>query len=611
MIQTTPSNKFNNNSLLQPTINKVLHQEKEEEEKEFHVVLVDIKNTHDTGTIKCVKKNMYDIDLKYIAISYRWGELNVQYVETPDYTAHITSFGLYDLRLLGLYIGYEPDLKDIRYLWIDAISIDQQNHTRKKETILQMSQIYKRASYILAIPDLHTQYLCKYPANKEIINLLKYKYNATIRDEIVNNKHSSSTNPTKQQHTNNDETYSFIQKLKNEKVINEIERLKIENEELKMKMKEIQMEMEEIKWKQEKDEIKKIYQFLAYLVDDWSNRAWVISEYHIAKQKYKNHRTPLKYWFISLVNYGLRNQFFFSYPFDDDMDAHQQQCTEKDENDDNNNKILTYQEVDNIKTFHRFLKSRFMQRSHLKIILSSNTTRNEDRFNAILPSWNEYKHHIKNVLEWNITDMTSVRLKLYEIMNLWDKATLLYACTGYDNYLLPSFACRYNADKLRIVEKCNCDNDIYKEFEEKALKEMSCYITGEVIMQIQQLINDYKTHSKPLWAENLTSIQLKQSHRCLSVKSNSYFLRNEKPYGRFDCQNKLSLDDKDDIDYAFIPFFISTLPGFMDESLVYEYSSSIYLVGNKDKNKWMLTNGKTDNYELEHFCSDDYIFNIY
>ncbi|CAO3638586.1 unnamed protein product [Cunninghamella blakesleeana] len=69
-----------------------------------------------------------------------------------------------------------------------------------------------------------------------------------------------------------------------------------------------------------------------------------------------------------------------------------------------------------------------MQRSHLDMILNSNASRNEDRFNAILSSWNEYSHLIKNkdtISKWNITNMTLVRLKLYEIMDdLWDKVII-------------------------------------------------------------------------------------------------------------------------------------------------------------------------------------------
>ncbi|CAO3638433.1 unnamed protein product [Cunninghamella blakesleeana] len=71
----------------------------QKQKKVFDLILLNIKEScHDLTKTKCVKKNMYDSDLKYIAISYRWGELNEQLVKTPGYTAHITSFDLFELK---------------------------------------------------------------------------------------------------------------------------------------------------------------------------------------------------------------------------------------------------------------------------------------------------------------------------------------------------------------------------------------------------------------------------------------------------------------------------------------------------------------------------------
>ncbi|CAO3637556.1 unnamed protein product [Cunninghamella blakesleeana] len=575
---------------------KVLEQEKEKE-KVFDLVLVDIKGSC-ASDLKCVKMNMYDSNLKYIAISYRWGELDEQLVETPDYTAHVTSFDLWHLSSLFSFIQYDNDLSNIDYLWIDAISVDQQNHTRKKETILKMNQIYQKAAYILAVPDLHWKYLLKNIGNKQVLDLMN-ENGEIIYNEILNNKHistddslnsnntnnSTNTDTTQQQPSNdNNDQYALVQKLENE------------NEKLNM-------EIKEIKLKQEKDEIKRIYQYLAYLMDDWSKRAWVISEYYTAKEKYKLHGTPLKYWFISLLYYQKNDQPFFSYYFDDD-------------DDDKNSKILTCEDVVDHKTFNQFVKSRFKQQSHLEMILNSNTTRNEDRFNAILPSWNKYKHIIKNentVSDWKITNITSVRLKLYEIMDdLWDKATLLYACSKYhEDSILPSFSSYYNMDKLKIVEKCNHDNIAYKAFEEKQLEYIRHQIDEEKVTQVEQCINEYKMNFIPLWNENLTSIQFDRHHWCLSVKSNSYFIKKEKYFYRDKYGSKLSLNDHDEFFSVFIPFFTSAIPGCIDTSSIYKYSTSIYLIGNRDKNKWMLISNRLIFYESEHFCSDEYTFNIY
>ncbi|CAO3637736.1 unnamed protein product [Cunninghamella blakesleeana] len=473
------------------------------------------------------------------------GELNEQLVETPDYTAHITSFRLYDLSWLCKNIKSEPDLCDIGYLWVDVISVDQQNKEGKKETILKMNQIYQYATYILAVPDLHKGYLKKNVVNKEILNLVYYEYNETIYEEIFNNKNSSTddsiNNDTKssiqqQQYTNsNSDHYSFIQKLTN----------------------------------------------------DWSNRAWVIREYQIAKEKYMKHGTPLKYMFMILWDYNAIGQPFFSYHFNDNVDG------------DKNNDTLTLTDVVDYKTFHQFVKSKFMQRPHLEMILSSNVARNEDRFNAILPSWNEYKHLIKNITEWNITDMTS------------DKAKLLYTCSGVGG-ILPSFASQYNMDRLTIIEKYDYDNVAYKEFENDLLRSILIYSNKKKVARIQQFINEYKGNSKVIWAENLASIQFEQQKCCISVKPNSYFITNNRFFISIKYISKISLDDGDEIQKVFISFFIFAIHDHVDDPLIYFHGSNICLAGNMHKNKWVLTDGYSNNFMSEQFCSDcNYTFNIY
>ncbi|CAO3637170.1 unnamed protein product [Cunninghamella blakesleeana] len=573
------------------------------ENKIFELVLVDIKQPWHSSNIKCIKMNMYDPDLEYIAISYRWGELNEQLVVTPDYTAHITSFKLNDLVHLCAHINNEPDLKQIPYLWLDAISVDQQNKERKKETILKMNQIYKNATYILAVPDLHMEYLMKNTANKEKLELIdRYKYSIYV--ELFNIKHSSTISITEDMNSSvidsdisqptKNNYYSFIL---NRNMINKVEERKLEKNENELK--------------QERDELKKLYQFLAYLIDDWSNRAWVISEYHIAKEKYKKYKTPLKYWFISLNIY---NSPFFSYYFVDD----DQKCVINNENNNNNNNSkLIYTDVAGYRSFHRFLNRIFMQRSHLDMILNSNATRNEDRFNAILPSWIEYKHFIKNkdtVSKWDITNMTSVRLKVYEMMNhsdLWEKAKLLNACSikrKIKPIILPSFASFFNMEKLIIIEKYNHNDVTYKAFEMMVLKRLRRNINREKVVQIKKLIHECKTNSKPIWTENLISILFKRQNCCLFVKSKTHFIKvideDDKGYWR----SFLFLDNHDEIHDVFIPFFTFTMPNI---PYIYVLGSQIHLVGNIDKNRWVLANGNPFCYKSEHFCSDSYSFNIF
>ncbi|ORZ04121.1 hypothetical protein BCR42DRAFT_199954 [Absidia repens] len=109
--------------------------------------------------IHCVKKTLEDDDLEFVALSYRWGELHETLIYTGvGYTASVTSFALDDFYELCYMMTLEPDLTDIKYMWVDAICVDQRP-SKRKAIIYQMSNIYERATYILAVPDLHLTYL--------------------------------------------------------------------------------------------------------------------------------------------------------------------------------------------------------------------------------------------------------------------------------------------------------------------------------------------------------------------------------------------------------------------------------------------------------------------
>ncbi|CAO3627662.1 unnamed protein product [Cunninghamella echinulata] len=508
--------------------------EKGEEENNYDLVLIDIFNSY--SDIKCVKINMHDKDLKYIAISYRWGELREQQVQTPDYTAHITSFNLSDLTTLLYFIKKEHDLKDIQYMWIDAISVNQQNHEKKKETILKMTEIYQNATFILAVPDLHRTYLNKNPANIDSLDLI-YQNGKTIYEGILNN---------------NSTVHEGIE---------------------------------------ENENIKKAYKFLEYLIMDWSNRAWVISEYHIASKKIG---TPLKYIFISLLDGILSHegfQFFFTYNFD-------QHCN------------TTIMEADNVNSFIKSLKKIFLQRSFLEKIINSNATKNEDRFNAIFPSWKKYSHHIRNrntVSEWGITNMTSVLLKLYEIMDLWDKATLLYACSTHLQLpISPTFASQFKDDTFCLIEK----DDFISATEcySQTLLNHLLNINGNNKNDEEyQKIDEMKFGS--IYADNLLDIQY--IHTSLSVKPNKYF--SVKLEYTFD-QEFLStylLENNDSLKSVFIPFFTFTIPKYADVPPV--DGSGIYLLGDIDKNRWIIIPKFRYCMVVYEYLpySNNYTFNIY
>ncbi|CAO3601440.1 unnamed protein product [Absidia cylindrospora] len=137
-------------------------QQPKKKQKPFHVVLVDIEKAAEDRIIHCVEKPLEEDgeDVAFVALSYRWGELEETTLDTNlGYLASVTSFDLYDFYHLCEMMSKESDLKNIKYVWVDAICVDQTNYDRRKATIYQMSNIYEKATYILAVPDLHRQHL--------------------------------------------------------------------------------------------------------------------------------------------------------------------------------------------------------------------------------------------------------------------------------------------------------------------------------------------------------------------------------------------------------------------------------------------------------------------
>ncbi|CAO3593676.1 unnamed protein product [Absidia cylindrospora] len=143
----------------------------QKQQKLFHIILVDLKKVVKTGDIVCVEKPLEEQGLKYVALSYRWGELQETQVDTKlGYIASITSFDLNDFITLCRWISLESDLRYMDYVWVDAICVDQTNYERRRATIYQMSNIYDRAAHILAVPDLNLQHLMDTSTmNKKII----------------------------------------------------------------------------------------------------------------------------------------------------------------------------------------------------------------------------------------------------------------------------------------------------------------------------------------------------------------------------------------------------------------------------------------------------------
>ncbi|CAO3651815.1 unnamed protein product [Cunninghamella blakesleeana] len=519
-------------------------------------------------------------------------------------------------------MGRDPDVKEIPYLWIDAISVNQQNHFKKKEAIFKMNQIYEMASYILAVPDLHYEDIKKNTANKEIMDLI-YKYNYIIHNEIynhsaINNKKNtikSTSNPT--QHSNNYHS-SITQKLIQKNRIHE-------NDEVIKEMDEVIKENEELKKEKKEDELRKAYQFLAYLLHDWSNRTWVISEYQMAREKYIKYGTPLKYIFISLLwkeNYFLIYKPFFSYNFNDQYSRESKMVYKEPH--------LSYNEVDDISKFNRFLKTKFIQHSYINMMVGSYASRNEDRFFAILPLWKKYNHLVKDIANWNITNMTSVKLKLYEILsddgdkddkddendeddedhvgNLWEMARLLYKSFIYiGKPILPSFATSHHPhanigelDNTTFV--CNQVIDYYSEWDDDEIKE---FIEDYYIME-----------ERSIFKQNLISIQFNKEYCYLSIKANEYVLFNASSYTFSQKElSKYSLVE-DDLKIIYIPYFTYDVYKYCNSFPIdrsYPLLSGVHLIGNMKMNRWILHQlFRRERHEQYTFCcSNDYTFNVY
>ncbi|KAI9305904.1 hypothetical protein BJ944DRAFT_287451 [Cunninghamella echinulata] len=532
------------------------------------------------------KKEDKKENLKYVTISYRWGECNEQLVKTPDYIAHITSFNIYHLSCLCNHIQRDPDLKEIQYLWIDAISVDQQNHERKKETILKMSEIYKKATYILAVPDLHFSYLKVNPANYDALRSIGIHREAIHRNILNYNNANNTIN------RNGTLIKKNVIKRKGHRFLNYIVNY-----------------FHQLRSATANDEMKMAYKFLTFLVNDWSDRAWVISEYQIAKEKYEKHGTPLKYIFLSLL-LPISDLPIPSYSFDHERFTNL--------NDDDDSDLRS---VDSNEKFMNFLRKKFTQRQHLDMILNSNATRNEDRFHAILPSWANFSHIIKNkntISSWNITDMVSVRLKLYELLDdLWDKARLLNACTiGLSSLpILPSYASKYDKIHLTIYEKDL--EDFAYDYYESELKKHSINMFGnddsiQRILNNNESDNNKKKDVSTIFTENLTGIQLNPQHHYLMLSVKKFFrIKSKQDVFDHEYLATYSLKYDDSFGLFWVPFFTFTPPKFTDVAPL--SGSGILLVGNANQNKWV-TSIRTQIWEDDiNFIpfTGAFTFNIY
>ncbi|CAO3651880.1 unnamed protein product [Cunninghamella blakesleeana] len=266
-----------------------------------------------------------------------------------------------------------------------------------------------------------------------------------------------------------------------------------------------------------------------------------------------------------------------------------------------NDFIIDYDQVDNGSKFVQFLRLTFLQQSHLDMMIKSNASKNEDRFYAVLVSWKKHKHLIKHndtVSNWNITDMLSVKLKLYEIMDdddLFDKAKLLFmSLILIGKPITPTFA-TYHYSRVTIDE-------IEKEehiwgLTVNYISELNIKMSGNINNKsTKDYLEDYKKEHGSIFKQNLTDIQYNQQNCYLSIKLNEYFIF-KKPSSPLLNQEDLSshsLIDNDDLKLVFIPFYTYDIPEIRHlfpldkDNEMTPFLSGLYLLGNMNANRWVL-----------------------
>ncbi|CAO3601421.1 unnamed protein product [Absidia cylindrospora] len=453
-----------------------------------NIVLVDI-NQAANGRIHCVELPLTD-DIKFVALSYRWGELQEKMVDTNvGYTATVTSFRLEDFCQMCRVMTLESDLRSIPYVWVDAICVDQTNDEKRKATIHQMTNIYEHATFVVAVPDLHLQYLKNTstiyrktiqhaaPFRKDVYYLLHKDMDAlmALEEERLDfygvpktpalrqlltkytnfftegfttfREHHEDYNPEEildhiyesSRYNSNNNHHAHPPSSSSDGILGDIQRLHdchqttcpfvaFEKSASKKKTHHVTTDRSgrNREWKQQiydrSTVIQQTMHFLTDLVTDWSSRAWVISEFNIAKKK-----NNLKYWFIQLIPGSIKemhNTFMdkpfmlFDFDFNDPFHAEMQTTTRS-------WKTATSDPV--YLTFHQTMLRQLKDQTFLEMILKSKASRDEDRFYAVLPLSPKYKHQLATATTMShVGTLLSVKLKLYEWMDTNDKLTLVF-----------------------------------------------------------------------------------------------------------------------------------------------------------------------------------------
>ncbi|ORZ07349.1 hypothetical protein BCR42DRAFT_495927 [Absidia repens] len=465
-------------------------QKQQQQQKPFQVVLVDIGEAA-RREIHCTETPLEECaeELSFVALSYRWGEVQEQVVDTElGYLASITSFALDDFYDLCSMMRKEPNLKSIKYVWVDAICVDQTNYERRKATIHQMSNIYEKAAYILAVPDLHKRHLmnvssenskigqCISDNSKYIYHLIqgnteqlvdldnefldksKVPENRTLRQLLANYtaylSHGLTT--TLRQNLYNydsEKTLDMICESYEASLANSHENLdciknRIQYEDCRNRPLDDLLAYYKVAGILEQKPYGSIYQ-----TGDWCpfgtyNRIWT----HELIRRGNNIRQAMKFledlisdwstrvWVISEYHIAKKKNnlkyWFIELSNPDNLDMTELPFFKFDFTNPAFSSVVGNRSYDNYVahhnnatpadvSFHSMLIKQLNTQTFLEMMLKSKASKNQDRFYAILPQ-SKYKDKLNQVGHWEINTMMSVKLKLFEIMDTNDKWDLFF-----------------------------------------------------------------------------------------------------------------------------------------------------------------------------------------
>ncbi|ORZ07430.1 hypothetical protein BCR42DRAFT_426248 [Absidia repens] len=622
-------------------------------------------------------------DLKYVAISYRWGELHETTVDTHlGYLASITSFGLDSFFQLCRTMVEEVDLKHMDYVWVDAICVNQGDYEKRKATIYQMTNIYHRANYIVAVPDFHLRHLEKVnKKNAEIIqgsmkystyiyhlihgntNLLEEcdsafldehrvpddrhlrylltRYTEHFADGFTTCKehdehydadltldHIYETNLASQKkvkHHHGRKLYKKILKKigigKNKKEhpldnrdVSELHKCdkvhscplslfggdpesyeEVENkaDEHAKYLEKRQKDLEATKWRlvipERSASIRQSVDFLSDLIQDWSTRVWVISEYGIAQTKKSG---KMKYWFIQLsqasfgkdVGHHHRHDRFFEFDFSGDapiISSGSSINLYRTPTSDSTVSVGSKRKRESFtvfQSFHATVQKQLNHQTFLEKMLKSKASRNEDRMHAILPL-SEYKHKLvskEQVGQWHINDLISVKLQLYHWTTTKDKWQLLFLSNFTDHVsgTLPTFA------TSNIVWP---GPETYPTLTDDGQYKCNFDLTRDDSIQLTAL-------------DNTTATSIKKQYK-LTIKPKEYYqhknyqvslLSGNQGKDEAMLRRLIQLDFPTDLpDMICIPNFTGHFIQDDPHPMTVQ-TKSIYLIGCSAKNKWIL-----------------------